>query len=236
MKCRIFIWYTIITAAFRCPSSSLDLIHDSPKICTPYVNARSYLIPYLKPYYEDYASEYVESFQQNIYTPAAHVTTQSYQKHAAPKVDQARAYGQRQWEELLKPQIESGQILAREKYESTLAPRIRALSASIRPHYAATQQNLQLAYHSWVLPAYDFSRLYAELVYNSSFKIATDIGLPYAKSTWASTSLFFSRIIWPRVRILYGENVEPQLVRIGERLGRYRDGRKLKSIVKEHAR
>jgi hypothetical protein len=42
---------------------------------------------------------------------------------------------------------------------------------------------------------------------------------------------FFERRIFPRIRLLYGENVEPQLVRIGERLGRYRDGRKLKAAV-----
>jgi hypothetical protein len=41
------------------------------------------------------------------------------------------------------------------------------------------------------------------------------------------------RTAWPKVRVLYGENVEPQLVRIGERLGRYRDGKAIRDAVDE---
>ncbi len=50
---------------------------------------------------------------------------------------------------------------------------------------------------------------------------------------WGGTSVvaFFDRTLWPSMRILYGENVEPQLVRISERLGRYRDGKKVKAAA-----
>lgn len=236
----MLVWYAVITAAFRCPSSAVDVTDESPKICKPYLDARSFTTPYVKPYYDAYASAYVENarpyvenFQRSIYTPAVALTKQSYQLHAAPKVDQALVYGQHQWEELIKPQIEIGRALARKQYDSALAPQIRSLSVSIGPYYAAVQQHVLQAYSSWVLPTYDVARPYAEHIYNLSCRIPTEIGLPYVKWVWASANVFFDRVVWPRVRILYGENVEPQLVRIGERLGRYRDGRKLKAIVED---
>lgn len=177
------------------------------------------------------ARPYVEKFQQSVYTPAVAQIKQNYQVHAAPRVDQAREYGQHQWEILIKPQIETGRALARRKYESVLAPQIRGLSASITPYYTAAQKNVLQAYSSRVLPTYNISRKYAQHIYDSSYRATTEIGLPYARWLWVSTNLFFDRTIWPKVRILYGENVEPQLLRISERLGRYRDGRKLKAIV-----
>lgn len=235
---RLLVWYAILTALFRCPSSPVDLTDDSPKICKPYFDARSYITPYVKPFYDDYASAYVESarpyvdnFQRHVYSPALDLTKQSYTSYAAPRVDQARVYGQHQWEELLKPQIEASRVFAKSQYDSALAPQIRTLSASIEPHYATAQQYVLQLYSTRILPTYSASRPYAEFLYSSSYRIATEICLPYAKSAWESTNLIFDRIIWPRLRILYGENVEPQLVRIGERLGRYRDGRKLKAVV-----
>jgi hypothetical protein len=235
---RLLVWYGIITALFRCPSSPVDLTDDSPKICKPYFDASSYITPYVKPYYDDYASAYVESarpyvdnFQRHVYSPVVDLTKQSYRSYAAPNVDQARVYGQHQWKGFIKPYLEASRVLAKSRYDSALAPQIRTLSASIGPYYATAQQyGLQL-YNERILPTYNASRPYAVFLYSSSCRMVTDIGLPYAKSAWVSTNLLFDRIVWPRLRILYGENVEPQLVRIGERLGRYRDGRKLKAVV-----
>ena len=78
---------------------------------------------------------------------------------------------------------------------------------------------------------YIASRPHVEKAYTFGHKLTTEIGLPYAKRAWSSAVVFIDRTIWPQLRILYGENVEPQLVRIGERLGRYRDGKKLKAAM-----
>jgi hypothetical protein len=60
---------------------------------------------------------------------------------------------------------------------------------------------------------------------------AFNTAIPYSQWAWTTTTVFLDRTVWPKLRILYGENVEPQLVRIGERLGRYRDGKKLKAVI-----
>lgn len=146
-------------------------------------------------------------------------------------MDQARTYGQEQWGRILKPQIDSAQAQAKEQYNLNLAPYISKASAASLPYYTASRDTLLQIYNTHMLPAYEASRPYVENAYNSGHRFATETALPYAQTSCASIVTLFDRTLWPRMRILYGENVEPQLVRIGERLGRYRDGKKLKAVM-----
>lgn len=146
---------------------------------------------------------------------------------------QLREYGEDRWEKSLKPRIEAAQTQARKLYVSTLAPQVSKVSAAALPYYVAGQKNILQIYDSRLLPAYTTCRPYAENIYKFGHRIAVETGLPYAQLGWKSTVVFIDRTVWPKLRILYGENVEPQLLRIGERLGRYRDGRKLKAAVED---
>ena len=238
--CRLSVWYLIITALFRCPSSLVELKQDSPQVCKPYLTARSHVDPYVKPYYDTYAVPYVDKARpyiqkvdHYIYTPSMKWSKQSYEAYGAPRVDQARQYGQARWENTIKPQMEAVQAHAKKQYDSTLAPQVGKIYTATIPYIIASRDRVSETYTSHVLPAYLVSRPYVERTYATVQKVAFDTGLPYAKSAWASTAAFTNRTVWPKLRILYGENVEPQLMRISERLGRYRDGRKLKAAMKD---
>lgn len=146
---------------------------------------------------------------------------------------QLREYGEDQWEKTLKPRIEAAQAQAKKQYVSTFAPQVSKVSAAAWPYYVAGRENIFQIYDTRLLPAYTACRPYAESAYAFGHRVAIETGLPYAQSGWRSTVVFIDRIVLPKLRILYGENVEPQLVRIGERLGRYRDGRKLKAAVED---
>lgn len=148
-------------------------------------------------------------------------------------MDQAQEYGQNQWETNVKPKFEATRAQAWEQYNSTLAPQVSKASTAIWPYYVAGRQNLIQTYNARLLPAYTAFRPYAENAYAVGHRIAIETGLPYAQSAWTYTVVFVDRTLWPKLTILYGESVEPQLVRIGERLGRYRDGRRLKAAVKD---
>ena len=233
-------WYTVITALFRCPSSFDSLNEASPKVCKPYLSVRSHIAPYVEPYYNSYAAPhvekarpYVEKFNQEVYTPSLAYGKQSYDAYGAPRVQQARAYGQVKWVEIVKPQIDSAQAQAKKQYDSNLAPQVNKASAAAAPYYTSSRDSISGLYKTHILPALEASRPYAERTYSLGHELIVETGLPYAQSAWSSTVVFFDHIIWPKLRILYGDNVEPQLVRIGERLGRYRDGRKLKAVMEE---
>lgn len=240
MVSRLLVWYTVITALFRCPSSFDNLNEGSPKVCEPYLSVRSHVAPYLEPYYKSYAAPHVEKvrpyvakFNQEIYTPSLAYGKQSYDTHGAPRVQQARAYGQEQWANIVKPQIDTAQAQVKKQYDSNLAPQVNKASAAAAPYYAFSRHSISEIYNTYILPTLETSRPYAESTYAFGHKLTVETGLPYAQSAWSSTVVLFDHTIWPKLRVLYGNNVEPQLVRIGERLGRYRDGKKLKAVMEE---
>lgn len=213
---------------------------DSSRVCRPYLTARSYIDPYAKPYYDQYAASYVdaarpyaEKFEQNVYTPSIKLGKQSYDQYGAPRVRQASNYGHHQWEQTLKPKIDDAQNQARAQYDTHLAPYVDKAWAIGESYYQNSRQNMLHVYNSQVLPAYTTSRPYLDKAYSKVRQFAEGTVIPYAKSALASTVVLFDRTIWPQLRVVYGENVEPQLVRIGERLGRYRDGKRLKAAVEE---
>ncbi|KAL8668683.1 MAG: hypothetical protein Q9168_006697 [Polycauliona sp. 1 TL-2023] len=237
---RLTLWYTILTALFRCPSSPTDITPESPRLCQPYLNTKSYLAPYTKPYYDQYAEPYVnlarpyvEKLEQKIYTPAVTLGKQNYDQYGAPRVRQASDYGHLQWEKTVKPVLDNTQTQATTQYNTHLAPHVDKAWKFGEYYYVTSRENALSIYSSRILPAYVTSRPYVEKAYSGSRNFAVRTGLPYAQSAWDSTLVVFNRTVWPQLRILYGENIEPQLVRIGERLGRYRDGRKLKAAVED---
>ena len=104
---RLLIWYTIVTAVFRCPSSATDLTQSSPALCKPYLHARAQVDPYLKPYYDTYAGPYVDAatpyidaFQARVYTPTSEIVSRSYTAYAAPTVHRALQYSEKQWDKM----------------------------------------------------------------------------------------------------------------------------------------
>ena len=240
MLSRLLVWYTVITALFRCPSSFDNLDGTSPKVCEPYLSVRSHLAPYVQPYYDSYAAPsvngvlpYVEKFNHEIYAPSLAYAKQSYDAYGAPRLQQAREYGEEKWANIVKPQIDTAQAQVKKQYDSNLAPQVNKAFAGAAPYYTSSRNSVSEIYDTHVLPALETSRPYAEKVYALGHKLTVETGLPYARAGWTSTVYFFDHSIWPKLRILYGDNVEPQLVRIGERLGRYRDGRKLKALMEE---
>ncbi|ESZ92239.1 hypothetical protein SBOR_7365 [Sclerotinia borealis F-4128] len=231
---RILTWYSIITILLRCPSS-FDLVTDtSPQICKPYFQLRSIVVPHLEPYYNSYAAPYVnvakpyyESLDKRVITP---VTALSM-KYGAPKVAQAQAYGQAQWEKTLQPEVLKYKTLARVKYDQTLAPHWNKVSAASQPYLDLAKSNVLQTYHEHIVPNFNTVQPYVIQSYRYTNDFVVETGIPYTKWAITSTGVFLDRKVWPKLRILYGENVEPQLVRIGERLGRYRDGKKLQAVV-----
>lgn len=234
----VSVWYVIITMLFRCPSSLHDLSDDSPKLCKPYLTVQSRAAPYVEPYYNTYlaphvakAQPYVDRFNEQIYTPSAHFAKHTYQSYGAPRVAQARDLALAQWEKTLKPQLQVAQTQAKAQYDAALAPHVEKLSAAAAPYYDQASSVVGDAYSSKVLPAYDVVLPHAQNAYAQGRYYAVDVGYPYARWGASAVGNFLFRQVWPELRILYGDNVEPQLMRIKERLGRYKDGKKIEAVA-----
>lgn len=122
---------------------------------------------------------------------------------------------------------------AKQQYDQMLAPHVDKAAEAIGPYYGVAKDAALQSYYENVLPAYNAVKPHAVYAYGLGSDFVVNTGIPYSQWAWASGAVFIERKVWPRVRILYGENVEPQLIRIGERLGRYRDGKKLKAVIED---
>ncbi|KAK7711380.1 hypothetical protein SLS64_005403 [Diaporthe eres] len=221
---RLFTWYSILSILFRCPATLEECTDAAPRICKPYFQLKHAVSPHVEPYYHTYAAPYVElakpyyeTVDQKVLTPSWAYAT----KYGSPRVAQAQAFGQEKWEKNLQPELVKYQALAQAKYDETLAPHVNQLSSAVAPYYEVARTNALQTYHDYVLPSYVFVEPYAQQGYTAASTFTTETAVPSAVWAWNKTLIFLDGTVWPQMRSLYTENVEPQLLKIGQRLGRY---------------
>lgn len=155
-------------------------------------------------------------------------------KYGAPRVAQLQQLGQAQWEKNVQPRVVQGRAVLDHHYEKTMAPYLAKASKASAPYLALAKDSAFQTYYGHVLPTYTSLRPYAVQAYIFGTAFAMDTAYPSLQWSWEVLSMFVNRSLLPRARILYGENVEPQLLRIRERLGSYRDGKKVKAVLSEY--
>ncbi|KAI1087767.1 hypothetical protein F5B19DRAFT_47865 [Rostrohypoxylon terebratum] len=232
---RLLSWYSILIIIFRCPSNLEACTDATPRICKPYFGIKSIVSPHVTPYYDTYAAPYVDvakpyynTIDRIIITP-----TRTYAvRYGGPRVDQARVFSQAQWEKNVQPKLSRYQTLAKTRYDETIAPHVESVSAAVLPYYEIARTNALQTYHEVLLPSYLFVQPYAAQGYDVAYTFITDTVVPSTKWGWNKTCAFLDSTVWPHLRDLYVMKVEPQLVRIGERLGRYKE-KKVKSVMEE---
>ncbi|KAI1169537.1 hypothetical protein F4777DRAFT_208934 [Nemania sp. FL0916] len=223
---RLLTWYSIFTVLFRCPAS-LEACNDtSPKICKPYFHAREAIAPHVNPYYEAYAAPYVanarpyyDTLDRTVIVPGRAYAV----RYGGPRVAQARAFGLARWEESVQPQILKYQTAARAQYDQAVSPYVDKAATAVAPYYDIARTNALQTYHEILLPTYTFVRPYASQGYTVAYGLTRDTVIPSTVWAWNKTYTFLDSAVWPHVRDVYILKVEPQLVRIGERLGRYNE-------------
>lgn len=234
------IWCALIAIFLRCPSQLSDLKDSSSSVCKPYLIARSHVEPHILPYYHTYGAPYVDRarpyalvFNEHVYSPVAKVTKQGYDRYGAPAWDQVQTYAQKQWETQVVPQLQSVQNHVNGMYKTRVEPYVQQGMANVSPYYQKVNAVFSKAYDEYVLPIYAYSGPFIGKSYTSGQDMLTTTVLPYAHGTWSSFIYFARSEVWPRITGLYSENVEPQLVKIGQRLASYREGKRLRGASEE---
>lgn len=222
---RLATWFTILTILFRCPPT-LDACDDnSPFVCKHYFKVKNVVAPHVQPYYDSYAAPYVDVAQPYYDKLNTHVIvpTRAYAvHHGAPWLEKGWSYGRAQWERNGQPQVSKAQALAQEQYDQFVAPHVSQAVQVVGPYYASASANTAQLFRDYILPGYDIVQPYAIQGYKTTSEFTTGTALPTAVWAWNKTYAFLDTSVWPQVRVAYLDNVEPQLVRIGERLGRYK--------------
>ena len=179
----------------------------------------------------DVVRPYVTTFNENVYTPGVVFAKNSYDTYGAAKVAQAQAYGQEQWEKAVIPRFEEARHGAFRQYQASLAPHVDRAYGSVGPYVDHTRAAAAAQYETVLVPLYQKASPYVQTAYGQTYSFATETLLPYSRSAGEGALVFLQRRVWPPLRVLYGENVQPQLDKIRERLASYRDGKKLEAIV-----
>ncbi|KAJ5485498.1 hypothetical protein N7539_005486 [Penicillium diatomitis] len=237
---RLCIWYTLLTPFLRCPSRLDELSETSPKVCKPYLVARAHVEPYLSPYYNAYAVPYVNQVQpyvtilnERVYTPVSNAAKLGYEAYGAPALQQAREIGEVQWKQQVTPRLEAVQSQAHQLYMAQIDPHIQGVASVVSPYYRQVDGLAKAVYWNQLVPLYTHSQPYIGKTYSTSQEILATHVMPGARYTWSSLVYFANSSLWPHVTGLYSEQVEPQLVKIGQRLASYREGKRLRAVMDE---
>ncbi|KAK4246909.1 hypothetical protein C7999DRAFT_32684 [Corynascus novoguineensis] len=226
---RLLTWYSILSIIFRCPAS-LDACDDtSPRICKPYFQLKHAVSPHIEPYYDAYASPYIDVVRPYYNTLDQKIIAPSWayaKQHGAPRLQQAQALGKAQWEKSVQPQVEKYQSLVRAQYDEKLAPYVKSIATALGPYYEIVRTNSLQTYHEFLVPTYLYVQPHLVEAYRATSAFTSNTVVPAFVWTWNRTYTFLDGTVGPQIRTIYVENVEPQLVKIGKRLGRYSTGKK----------
>ncbi|PGH13391.1 hypothetical protein AJ79_03670 [Helicocarpus griseus UAMH5409] len=237
---RLFVWYALLWPFLYCPSTLPELDSNSPRVCKPYLITRSHIEPHILPTYETHGAPYVDAvrpyaqtFNEKVYSPAANFVSQNYHTYGAPHVEKGVSYVHSQWEAIAEPHILSLQDSLSRAYESSIEPHYKRATTIVTPYYRTAATHLDHVSQSYILPFYTQSKPMILRAYSSTYDIAVHTVYPHTRKAWSSVVVFINDTLLPGVTGLYSENVEPQLVRIGEKLATYREGRKLGAVVND---
>ncbi|KAH8176672.1 transcription factor hoxa13 [Sarocladium implicatum] len=226
---RLATWAAILSILFRCPDSLEACDESSPYICKPYFQAKNAVLPHAKPYYDRYAAPYVdvarpyyEAVDNNVLTPTRKYAVQ----YGGPWAQKAQGYALEQWKETGEPKLDQLRDATHVQYQQSVEPLLQQANAAVGPYVDIVKTNSLQAYYEYLLPGYYLAHPYILQGYHSTAEFTTNSALPAAHWTWNKIYAFVDTAVWPQIRALYLEHVDPQLVRIGERLGRYRTSAK----------
>ena len=108
-----------------------------------------------------------------------------------------------------------------EKYDENLSPHVERAVVASDPYVRQMREELLDLYESTLVPVYDRALPYMETCYQYGRYATLHVVSPYIWRIQSLTSKFITTRVWPRLVLIYGVNVEPQLMRIRERLARY---------------
>lgn len=175
----------------------------------------------------------MEYYNEQYYAPAATFAKHNYDIYGAPRVAQLQSYTDEAWKTNVKPRLEIRRQWATQQYEKNLAPHVHQVVTVTDPYITKTTTKVAEIYESTLVPTFEQVVPYLKNVYAKGHHVTSEVVLPYLHVARQKTLEFLDRSVWPQLVILYGENVEPQLMKISERLGRYKDSKKLQAAVFE---
>lgn len=185
----------------------------------------------MRPYYDTYLAHHVEKVQpyyentkSSIVLPTYKFTRVHYDKYAQPLIKKFDESGRYHLQHTVKPRLDDAQAVLVERFHTTMGP-------YVTPYYKTISTSARDLWEIEIYPAYRYVAPYATRSYHAVEHFTRNTALPQTRFAIATTCALLQRHVLPTLQILYGENIEPQIVKISQRLLGYRDNKKLKAAV-----
>src|SRR5277367_159072 len=231
-SCRLAAWYALYMIFYACPPNA-RLDPAAPAVCQRFDTMRHSSLPYIKPYYDTYAEPYLAKAQPYLSKGQGY-----YEQFGAPTV----AKGQDLWVKQASPRIKSGYSAVQDQYTQKVYPlldravlqrsrdvyskyldsHVQKLSEqytkSVHPHIQTLGRRSLELYNERLVPAYEAAAPRVRHAFHTAEGAYAKQVEPRVHAVLQWILVKFETVIVPRVTILWGVHVQPQLDRIYDKL------------------
>ena len=247
---RLLAWYVLYMIFFACPPNA-RLDPTTPAVCRRVDVLKQSALPYIKPYYDTYAEPFLarahpylqkgQGYYEQFGAPTLRQGQDLWVKEASPRIKHGYATIQDLYSEKIHPVLDR-LILQRSRdvYNKYLDPHVQTVGKKydtlVHPHVQNLQMHSVKVYNERIVPAYNAAAPRIQHAFHTvENKYATEVEPQiHALIHWIFRT--FQQVIIPRVTILWGVHVQPQLDRIYDNLFRNREAKRFASKIVEEGR
>jgi len=248
--CRLLAWYVLYMIFWACPDNA-RLDPSLPVVCQRYDSIKHSVAPHIKPYYDTYAEPYLaraqpylskgQGYYEQFGAPAVAKGQDLWVKQATPRLRQGYSVVNSQYYKNVHPALDRYVLQkSRDSYDKYVHPHVQTLSGryskSVHPYLSAAQETAQKVYTQRIIPAYraiaprvQHALRTAENTYSKHVEPRV-----HAVIKWILRKI--NQVVIPRLRILWGVHVQPQLDRIHDKLFRNREAKQVASKIVEEGK
>lgn len=208
----------LYTVLFQCPSEPTE---DTTALCHASYHVKTALKPHVQPYYDTYLAPHVDQYapyaikaNEDYIQPVYQKATTIYNEHGQQYVAQGREVVGSQYAKYLKPHVSKAEEKAHVLYKDYLSPHVETgteIWIASKPRVIAAQQQAQKVWNEKLVPAYHASLPYVVRAYEQGKHVMRVVVTPVVKDGGEKV------VGWGKG--LWSDVVQPQVGRIGERLG-----------------
>jgi hypothetical protein len=248
--CRLTAWYALYMIFWACPSNA-RLDPSAPAVCRRFDIMKHTALPYVKPYYDSYAEPYLakaqpylqkgQGYYEQFGAPTVARGQDLWVKRATPRIKKTCSTLQNQYTKNVYPVLDRTVLKpSKDVYSKYIDHHIQTLSTqyskSVHPHLQTLHTQSLKVYNERLIPAY---RTTAPRVHHA-FQTVENGYATYIEPRVHSVLKWIVRkietVIVPRITILWGVHVQPQLDRIYDKIFRNREAKQVASKLADEGK
>ena len=226
------------------PNARLD--PSAPAVCRRFDIIKHNTLPYIKPYYDTYADPYLarvqpyllkgQGYYEQFGAPTVATGRDLWVKQATPRIKKSYSAVRGHYINQIYPVLDRTILRkSRDLYSKYLDSHVQKISSeytkSVHPYFRSLRKRSYKLYKERLVPAYQATAPHVHHAFCTvENKYATEVEpRVHAAIKWIIRKI--EQVIIPRVTILWGMHVQPQLDRIYDKLFRNRETKQVASKV-----